>query len=227
MQGEIDARISEVRGRIARAADRCGRDPAEIHLIGAAKTMPPAVVRAAIEAGLTDVGENYVQEAIEAKTAVDSVGLGAAVRWHLIGHLQRNKAKRAVELFDVVQTVDRVALGRALARHAAEQGKVLSVLIEVNLAAEPSKSGVAPDELGALVTELRNEAALSLDGLMAIPPVAGETEARGYFRRLRELRDQHGLRELSMGMTNDFEIAIEEGATMIRVGRAIFGERGS
>ncbi len=225
MRDEIASKIKAIRERIARAAERVGRDPNQVRLIGAAKTMPPDVVRAAVEAGLTDIGQNYVQEGLAVKSELESSGIGAVLRWHLIGHLQRNKAARAVEGFDVVQTVDRLSLGRTLARHAAERGVVLSVLLEVKLAAEASKSGIEPAELGGLVEALRAEPSLRVDGLMAIPPVADEAGARRHFRRLRELRDQHALRELSMGMTNDFEIAIEEGATMVRVGRAIFGER--
>ncbi len=221
----IRDRVLAVRERVAGAAERSGRDPNEIRLIGAAKTMPAEVVMAALEAGLTDVGQNYVQEGVAVRAAVDAAGLQVHPRWHLIGHLQSNKAGRAAEVFDVVQTVDRVRLGRALARHAAERGKVLSVLIEVNLAAEESKHGVAPAEVGDLVAALADEASLEVDGLMAIPPVSNEAEARRHFCNLRDLRDRHGVRELSMGMTNDFEAAIEEGATMVRVGRAIFGER--
>ncbi len=226
MREEIAKRIGDVRQRIARAADRAGRDANDIRLIGAAKTMPAEVVRAAIDAGLTDVGQNYVKESLEILSELESVGFSTPVRWHLIGHLQRNKAGRAARAFDVVQTVDSLALGRGLARHAAEQGKVLSVLVEVNLAGESTKNGVDPAGIGVLLEGLRQEASLRVDGLMAIPPVSSEAVARGYFRTMRELRDEHGLRELSMGMTNDFEAAIEEGSTMVRVGRAIFGERG-
>jgi PLP dependent protein len=218
---DMAARIGRIRERIARAAERAGRDPGTVRLIGAAKTMPAAVVRAAIAAGLTDIGENYVQEAEAVRAETEM-----AARWHLIGHLQRNKAARAASLFDVVQTVDRLSLGSALSRHAAALGKVLPILVEVNLGGEASKSGVAPAQLAELVGELRRQPALRVDGLMAIPPPGDEGEARRHFRRLRELRDDNELDDLSMGMSDDFELAVEEGATMVRVGRAIFGERG-
>lgn len=217
---EIAARIGRIRQRIARAAERAQRDPATVRLIGAAKGMPAPVVSAAVAAGLTDIGENYVQEADAVRSGVEQRAC-----WHMIGHIQRNKAARAASLFDVVQTVDRAALGEALARHAAEAGKVLPVLVEVNVAGEATKRGVAAQEVAALVADLRKQPALRVDGLMAIPPAADERAARAYFRTLRELRDANALTELSMGMSDDFEIAIEEGATMVRVGRAIFGER--
>ncbi len=228
--GEIAARIDETRERIARAADRVGRNAAEIRLIGAAKGMPSPLVAAAVAAGLTDVGQNYVQEALSVKAELEADAPSFApqvpVRWHLIGRLQRNKVARAAALFDVVQTIDRLEIGAALARHAVDRSVVLSVMVEVNLAAEPTKSGVAPTVLPELLAALRREPALSVDGLMAIPPAAESAEdSRRHFQRLRHLRDEHQLAELSMGMSDDFEIAIEEGATMVRIGRAIFGER--
>lgn len=218
--GGVADRLRDVTERIRRAAERSRRDPAEVCLIGAAKGMAPAVVRAAVAAGLADIGENYVQEAESARAAIDR-----PLRWHLIGGLQRNKAARAAALFDVVHTVDRTEIGAALARHAAARGMPLSVLVEVNLGGEASKSGVAPEGLGDLLAALRGEAALRVEGLMAIPPPGEAETARRWFRRLRELRDEHALCELSMGMSGDFELAVEEGATMVRVGRAIFGAR--
>lgn len=217
---EIAARVVEVRERIDLAAARAGRSAGDVCLIGAAKGMPASVVRAAVASGLSDIGQNYVQEAAAAKAEID-----LPVRWHLIGHLQRNKAARAVEIFNVVQTVDRPEIGVALAQQAAARGVVLPVLVEVNVAGEATKCGVAPARLGELLVNLRAHSALRVDGLMAIPPAEQATEARRWFRALRELRDEHGLRELSMGMSGDFELAVEEGATMVRVGRAIFGER--
>ena len=216
---DVAANLAAVRVRMASAAQRAGRDPETVRLIAATKTKPAALVRAAIDAGATDIGENYVQEA-SAKRA--EVGDGA--RWHLIGHLQRNKAARAVEVFDCVQTVDSAALGAALSRHAAAQGRTLRVLIEVRLGGEATKNGVEPDELPALVEALRLPSLL-VDGLMTVPPPGDPESARPHFRILREWRDRLGLRELSMGMSDDFEVAIEEGATMVRVGRAIFGAR--
>jgi len=216
---DVAANLAAVRARIARAAERARRDPAGVRLIAVSKTMPAALVRAAIDAGATDVGENYVQEA-SAKRA--TVGDGA--HWHLIGHLQRNKAARAVETFDCIQTIDSPALAAAVARHAAAAGRTMRVLLEVKLGGEASKSGVPPADLPALLDAAR-VSALVVDGLMTVPPPGEPEAARPHFRALRELAARHGLRELSMGMTDDFEVAIEEGATMIRIGRAIFGAR--
>jgi pyridoxal phosphate enzyme (YggS family) len=217
---DVAGRVARVRDRITAAAAGSGRDAAEITLVAVAKQKSAALVDAALEAGVTDIGENYVQEAEVKRAAVRG-----AARWHFIGHLQRNKAARALELFDVIQTVDSTALGRALARHAAARGRRLPVLIEVKLSAELSKSGIAPEALAGLLEELRQLPSLSVEGLMTVPPAGPVAATRPYFRQLRALRDQLGLRELSMGMSDDFEAAIEEGATMVRVGRAIFGER--
>jgi pyridoxal phosphate enzyme (YggS family) len=216
---DIAANLAEVRARIARAAVRAGRDPEAIRLIAVSKTKSAADVRAAIAAGVTDIGENYIQEA-QAKRA--AVGEGAC--WHLIGHLQRNKAARAVEIFDCIQTVDSAALGAALSRHAAARGRIQRVLIEVRLGGEATKSGVEPAALPALLAALALPG-LQVEGLMAVPPPVDADAVRPHFRTLRGLRDAVGLRELSMGMSDDFEIAIEEGATMVRIGRAIFGAR--
>jgi pyridoxal phosphate enzyme (YggS family) len=216
---DVAANLAAVRARIVRAAERAGRDPGSVHLIAVSKTKPAALVRAALVAGATDFGENYVQEAV-AKRAE----MGAGGRWHLIGHLQRNKAARAVETFDCIQTVDSAALAAALARHAAEQQRTIHVLVEVRLGGEATKSGVDPAALPALLADLRSPA-LVVDGLMTVPPPGDAEAARPHFRTLRALGERAGLRELSMGMSDDFEVAIEEGATMVRVGRAIFGAR--
>jgi hypothetical protein len=216
----IAARVRETKERIARAAERVGRDPGAICLIGAAKSMPVPAVRAAVAGGLTDVGENYVQEAAAVQAEID-----LPVRWHLIGRLQRNKAARAAALFDVIHTVDRGEIGAVIAQHAAARGVVLPVLVEVNVAGEASKGGADPAALPALLVSLRGEPGIQVKGLMAIPPPSAPEVARRHFRRLRELRDEHQLSELSMGMSGDFEVAVEEGATMVRVGRAIFGDR--
>jgi len=216
---DVAANLAAVRARIARAAERAGRDPGSVHLIAVSKTKPAALVRAALAAGATDFGENYVQEAVAKRAEV-----GAGGRWHLIGHLQRNKAARAVETFDCIQTVDSAALGTALARHAAEQQRTIHVLVEVRVGGEATKSGVDPAVLPALLAELRSPA-LVVDGLMTVPPPGDPEAARPHFRTLRALGERAGLRELSMGMSDDFEVAIEEGATMVRVGRAIFGAR--
>jgi pyridoxal phosphate enzyme (YggS family) len=216
---DIAANIAAVRARIAAAAARVGRDPAGVRLIVVSKTQPIERVQAAVAAGARDIGENYVQEATAKRAAV-----GAAARWHLIGHLQRNKAARALELFDLIHSVDTPALGEALARHAAARGRPARVLVEVNVGGEASKRGVAPADLPALLERLRDPH-LVVEGLMTVPPPGPSERTREYFRHLRALRDAGGMPELSMGMTDDFEIAVEEGATMVRVGRAIFGER--
>ena len=217
---DIAANLAAVRARIARAAERVGRDPQTVRLIAVSKTKSADAVRAAIDAGVTDIGENYVQEAVAKRAAV-----GDGARWHLIGHLQRNKAARALECFDCIQTVDSAALGAALSRHAAALGRTVHALVEVQLGGEATKSGVEPSALPGLLAALRLPG-LIVDGLMTVPPAGDAEAARPHFRALRELRDRAGLRELSMGMSDDFEVAIEEGATMVRVGRAIFGERG-
>lgn len=216
---DIAANLAAVRERIAAAAARAGRDLGEVRLIAVTKTQSAECVRAAIAAGVADIGENYVHEA-EAKRAA----AGGHARWHLIGHLQGNKARRALEVFDMIHTADSLALGAALARHAAARGVPARVLVEVNVGGEVSKSGVAPAELPELLAGLRDPH-LRVEGLMTVPPPGSPAAARRCFRELRALRDAAGLAELSMGMSDDFEIAVEEGATIVRVGRAIFGER--
>ena len=210
--------LQSVERRIAQACARAGRRRDEVTLVAVSKTNPAEMIDEAIAAGVTEVGENRVQEARDKKPLVRG-----PLRWHLIGHLQSNKAKDAVRLFDVIQTIDRTDLAEKVARAAASAGKVQEVLIEVNIGNEPQKSGAAPADAGALADSVRKLDALRLRGLMAIPPAEG---ARRSFGELRALRDRLGLEDLSMGMTDDFETAIEEGATIIRVGRAIFGERG-
>jgi pyridoxal phosphate enzyme (YggS family) len=200
-------------------------------LIAISKTHPPGLVRSLVELGATDLGENRVQEADE---KIPAVGRND-VRWHLVGHLQANKARRAVNLFDVIHSLDSIDLARRLDRLCSEAGKQsLSLLIQVDLGHEQTKSGIDESELPLLAESVRGLDRLELIGLMTLPPFFDDPEqARPYFRRLRELRDElarEGLfgeraGELSMGMTNDFEVAIEEGATMVRVGTAIFGER--
>ena len=215
---DVRANLERVRERVARAAQRAGRRPEDILLIGVSKTVPAERVREAVAVGLAALGENRVQEAKE-KIRV----LGRPVPWHLIGHLQTNKVKDALDLFDVIQSVDRPALAAELARRAR---RPVDVLVEVNLAGEPAKSGFAPAEVKPAVDALAALPGLRVRGLMAIPPAAADAEqTRPWFRTLRELRDAAGLPELSMGMSADFEVAIEEGATMVRVGTAIFGER--
>ena len=226
-------RLRHVQERIAAAADRSGRRPEEITLVAVSKTHPAETIKQAIAAGAADLGENRVQEA-DAK--IPLVGRNAA-RWHLIGHLQSNKARRAVELFDVIHSLDSAALARRLDRVCGELNRhVLPVLIQVDLGKEVMKTGAAETEVPKIIEALKETPALRLQGLMTLPPYFEDPElARQFFRRLRELRDELAMRgafggqsgDLSMGMTHDFEVAIEEGATMVRVGTAIFGERGS
>jgi PLP dependent protein len=226
---DVAANWERVRAQVARAAQQSGRDPHDIRIVAVSKTKPVELIEAAILAGVTDIGENYVQEA-----AQKILRIGARVTWHMIGHVQRNKAGRAVELFNVIHTVDSVSLGEALARHGERRGEPVRVLIEVNIGREASKHGVDAGRAEALLEALGCQGSLVIDGLMTVPPLAGSPEVvRPYFRSLRELRDRlrqnapanAPLRDLSMGMSDDFEAAIEEGATMVRIGRAIFGER--
>ena len=213
--------VAEVRRRIAEACARAGRDPAEVTLVAVTKVFPADYVEKAIAAGIADIGENRVQEAREKKPLVRGTA-----RWHLIGHLQSNKAKDAVRLFDMIQTVDSLDLAQKIARAAEAAGKRQEVLLQVNIGNEEQKSGAERADVPALVEALRGIGALDLRGLMAIPPVGVAEETRRYFRELRALRDRVGVEQLSVGMSEDFEVAIEEGATIVRVGRAIFGSRG-
>ncbi|MFZ2492773.1 MAG: YggS family pyridoxal phosphate-dependent enzyme, partial [Thermoanaerobaculia bacterium] len=185
------------------------------------KTFPASDVSAVIAAGAIAVGENKVQEARDKQPSVSG-----SARWHLIGHLQSNKAKDAVRCFDVIQTVDSLALAERIARMAAAEGKRQEVMLEVNIGREPQKSGADPADVAVLAREVLRIPELRLTGLMTIPPFGEPEASRPYFRSLRTLRDGVGVPELSIGMTDDFEVAIEEGATIIRVGRAIFGSRG-
>ena len=224
-------RLARVRAKIAAAAERSGRRSDEVTLIAISKTHPSSVVSRLAELGATDLGENRVQEA-EGK--ISEVGRDRA-RWHLVGHLQANKARRAVNLFDVIHSLDSIDLAQRLDRLCVEEGRDnLSVLIQVDLGHEETKSGIDETELEQLVESLGSLERLQLIGLMTLPPFFENPEdGRPFFRKLRELRDQLAAQgafgdrkgELSMGMTNDFEVAIEEGATMVRIGTAIFGER--
>ena len=215
---DIRASLEGVRERIARAAERGGRRAEQVLLIGVSKTVEPARIREAIAAGVPALGENRVQEA-RAKIAE----LGRPVPWHLIGQLQTNKAKEAIELFDLIHSVDRAELGRELHKRARQRGRPVEALVQVNVAGEGQKGGVAPDGLGALLDAVAGLGHVRVRGLMAIPPEAPDAEgARPWFRALRKLGERHGLAELSMGMSGDFEVAIEEGATAAssRSGRA-------
>ena len=220
---DIAANLERVRERVARAAERAGRRPDDVLLIGVSKVVEVERIRAALAAGIGALGENRVQEA-KAKVAE----LGRPVPWHLIGHLQTNKVKDALPLFALIQSLDRLELAQELERRAAAQGRVIEALLQVNVASEASKGGFAPDAVGAALDTIGALSHVRIRGLMVIPPEAERPEdARPWFRRLRELADKHGLRERSMGMSGDFEVAIEEGATMVRVGTAIFGPRPS
>ncbi len=224
VQSNIQANFADVRQRIEQAARRSGRNADEIKLVAVSTTHPAWILREAIAAGITIFGENKVQEA---EDKIAEVGREAA-EWHLIGHLQSNKARRAVQLFDVIHSVDSLELAARLERICIEDGRdELSVFVQVDLAGEETKSGISERELPQLLEYLRSCKHLRFNGLMLLPPFFDKADAaRAYFRRLRAIRDEilpGG--ELSMGMSHDFEIAIEEGATIVRVGTAIFGER--
>ncbi len=235
----IAANLAAVRERIAAAADASGRKPESVRLIAVSKTFPAESVRAAIEAGQRDFGENKVQEAIpkiEAieKMAADGRDGGDPIRWHLIGHLQSNKARKAARPFDVIHSIDSADLLQKIDAAAREARRTPELLIQVDLAGEATKFGAAPDELQPIFDAAASLVSARLVGLMVLPPWSEDPEvARPYFRRLRELRDELGsrgvaaasLRELSMGMSHDYEVAIAEGATIVRVGTAIFGRR--
>ena len=215
----LPERLAEVRERIARAADHAGRRAEDITLIAVTKIFPASAIREAYALGLRHFGENYVQEF--AGKAPELGDLHQAT-FHLIGHLQSNKSRQASELFQVIQTVD----SPKLARRLAETGKPLEILLEVKLSEEDAKSGAAPAGLPALIEVVRAQSNLHLAGLMTMPPWSDDPEiSRPYFRRLRELAVLHGLRCLSMGMSHDLEVAVEEGATHLRVGTALFGPR--
>ena len=229
-------RIAWVRERIERAAERAGRDPAGVALVGVSKRKPAEAIVAAVAAGLGHLGENYVQEAVAklpaVRSALEARGLPMP-RWHFIGQLQRNKARDAVAHFDCIESVDRARLARALDTRARAESARLSVLLQVDLSGEVGKGGAAPERLAELLSACAELDHLSVDGLMAIPaPGPDPEDRRPAFARLRELRDRlaagpggASLRELSMGMSADFEVAVEEGATLVRVGTAIFGPR--
>ena len=226
----IKENLARVRAEIREAATRVGRRPDAVKLITVSKTFDAATVQQAVDAGALDLGENRVQE------AASKVGLvkGDGLRWHLIGHLQSNKARLAVKTFDVIHTVDSVELTERLDRICGEEGRRLDVLVQLDLGHEATKTGADARDLAAIIAALDRAEHLSLKGLMTLPPLFEDAEqARPFFRRLRELRDdvnrerppERRLTELSMGMSHDFHVAIEEGATMVRVGTAVFGAR--
>jgi len=221
---DVVGRAAAVRTAVLEAARRVGRDAAAIRIIAVTKTFPPAAVQAALNAGIEDIGENYVQEARAKRAAAD----GDTV-WHLIGGLQRNKVRAAVATFDWIHTVDAAPLAVELDAEAARSGRRLAVLIQVNVAGETQKRGVAPEGVEMLAGEVLRMAGLRLEGLMAVPPAGA---SRTHFQTLRQVRERAATRlgvelpHLSMGMSDDFAVAVEEGATMLRLGRALFGPRG-
>jgi pyridoxal phosphate enzyme (YggS family) len=221
--------LASIQERISKAALRAGRDPAAIRLVAVSKTMSTESIQEAIATGVTILGENYVQEARNKIARI-----GKQVTWHFIGHLQSNKAKYAVDLFSMVHSIDRLSLAEDLEKEANKQGKILPVLIQVNISGEESKSGIDPQETLQLIERIAGLQHLSVKGLMTMPPWFEDPEnARPYFIALRKLREELAnkkipgvsLQELSMGMSGDFEVAIEEGATLVRIGTAIFGPR--
>jgi pyridoxal phosphate enzyme (YggS family) len=234
--GDLAGRIARVRDTIATAAERSRRRPEDVLLVAVSKTVTADAVVAAWRLGIDTFGENRVQEAaekIEAISTIPEVQSGKAVRWHLIGHLQANKARQAVRLFTAIESIDSLELATRVDRISDELGVVREVLLEVNIGGEASKFGFAPADVPAAFRAMSGLAHLRVTGLMTVAPaVSAAEEARPYFRQLRELRDRLceekpgvPLPHLSMGMTGDYPVAIEEGATIVRVGRAIFGER--
>jgi pyridoxal phosphate enzyme (YggS family) len=239
MENRLSKNIKNIYKRIAHAAMRAGRDPHDVRLIAVTKNVEADVVVKALEIGLRDFGENRVQEFREKLSDVRNLLAvppggsfkGYRPRWHLIGHLQKNKAKMAIELFDLIHSVDSEELAEIVNRLAEKINKKQRILIQVKLSDEESKYGILQEKVLVLLNRLREMRHLKVEGLMTIPPFFEDPEkVRPYFRELKAIRDNAGamgfsLRELSMGMSNDFEVAIEEGATMVRVGTAIFGER--
>lgn len=227
---ELPERLAQVHLAIAQAAERSGRPASAIRLVAVSKTITADVVRQAVVAGVTDIGENRVQEAQEKIPALSDL----AVRWHLIGHLQSNKVSKALHLFDIVQSVDSVELATLLSRRAATRPEPLDILYEINVGGEASKQGFTPEQLAAAAPTLAVLPGLRSLGLMTVAPaVSDPQDARPVFRQLRQLRDRLAdsfgatFQELSMGMSHDFAVAVEEGATLVRIGTAIFGRRES
>lgn len=227
--GDIDANCERVMEKIRSAAERSGRDPGEIKLLAASKSRGVTEIRAAFNAGVRLFGENYVQEAVIKKEAI-----GESAEWHMIGHLQRNKVRQAVGLFSLIESLDSLELARMLDKEGKKQGRTVRAFVEVNLGGEETKSGVREKDLLPLLEEIGTLSQLRVEGLMVIPPFReNPEEVRPYFRALRELKMSLGdldipnvdLRDISMGMTHDYPVAVEEGATIVRVGTAIFGQR--
>ena len=223
-------RLEQIEQRIRQAAESSNRDAASVRLVAVSKTIAADIVKEAIEAGVTILGENYVQEAREKFKAL----VQYPVSWHFIGHLQSNKAKYAVRLFDLIHSVDSLKLAREIDKQAGKLDKIQQILVQVNISAEDSKSGISTEEAPGLIAEIGQLKNIAVKGLMTMPPYFYQPQkVQPFFAALRELRDQIrdqslpnvSLDELSMGMTGDFEVAIKEGATLVRIGTAIFGER--
>jgi pyridoxal phosphate enzyme (YggS family) len=226
---DVAANCQAIQSRIAEAAIRSSRNPREIKLLGAAKSQSIEAIRAAFAAGVRLIGENYVREAQDKKRAI-----AETIEWHMIGHLQRNKAKLAVELFDVIESVDRLELARELDKEGRKKGKKVRAFLEVNLGGEESKSGLAKEKVLDLLKAAGKLPHIKIEGLMAVPPFKeNPEEVRPYFQELRELKlklqqeifPNVDLQDLSMGMTHDYTVAVEEGATIVRIGTALFGPR--
>lgn len=226
---DVAANYRRVLERINEAAARCGRNPSEVKLLAASKSQSVAQIRAAVAAGIRLYGENYVQEAKAKREAIKE-----SVEWHMIGHLQRNKVKAALGFFDLIQSLDSPELARELDKQGKKKGQMVRTFVEVNLGGEESKSGIAKDKVVSLLQEVATLSHLRVEGLMVVPPFREDPEeVRPYFRALTELQKELkelkianvDLKELSMGMTHDYPVAIEEGATLVRIGTAIFGPR--
>lgn len=219
---DITRNLRDVERRIAQAAQRAGRSPAEITIVAVTKGLTAQAIEAALEAGIRHIGENRVQEAREKIARLSN--LQPCPTWHMVGHLQTNKVKTAVEIFDIIHSIDSLRLAEALSGRARN---TVPVLLQVNISGEEPKSGFSEAELPKAAEDVARLSMLKVKGLMTIAPLVSDPEeVRPIFRRLRELRDYLGLEHLSMGMSDDFEVAVGEGATMVRIGRAIFGERG-
>lgn len=231
----IHHNIKHIRNEIAEAAANAGRDPDSVTLVAVTKTYPSSYVAAAVHAGITDAGENKIQEAVPKIEELNNDLSYTRLKWHLIGHLQSNKAKLAVRNFDLIHSVDSLKLAKEINRHAEAAGKLMGILIQINVSGEESKEGLRPEDAGNTLKAILEECShVSIQGLMTMAPFGAPEDSRQTFKDLRELRDHLSsdishprieLKELSMGMSNDFKVAIEEGSTMVRIGTAIFGER--
>ncbi len=225
----IATNLSRIQQRMEKAALRSNRNPAEVRLIAVSKIHSASAIRAAYDAGQRRFGENYVQETLQKQEAPELAELHD-IEWHFIGHLQRNKTRQLIGRVALIETIDSLRLLHEVAKRAQQGNQTVDVLLQVNIALENTKSGCLPQDLGELLSAAKEQCSLRIRGLMAIPPLETDAEiSRGYFRLLRDLREEHGgpkvLPELSMGMSHDFEVAIEEGATLVRVGTAVFGPR--